>query len=136
MRHAIPAPRSHKKIGTLVLIGLAACLLAGCQTEGGPADPFAELAAYHTRNQAPSAAADKADEKPRSRAQIAMDCWALAEKTHASASLDAKADFVNTCIDGKTKPSDAKTAPVASAPAAKPKAVAKPKQGAGGKPAS
>jgi hypothetical protein len=118
-----------KMIATLAVL-LGAGLLAGCQTDGGPADPFTELAAYRARNQAPSPP-DKADEKPKSRAQIAMDCWALAEKTRASATLDAKADFVNACIDGKTNPSDARGAPAAQA---KPKASAKPKQNAAPKP--
>lgn len=133
MRHAVPARQSQKTIGTLVLVVLAAGLLAGCQTDGGPTDPFTELAAYHARNQAPSAAADRANDKPKSRAQIAMDCWALAEKSHASASLDAKGDFVNKCIEAKMAPADAKAAP---AEAPKPRSVAKPKPNAGAKPAS
>ena len=118
MRHAVPARQSQMKIRTLMLVTIAAGLLAGCQTDGGPADPFSELASYHARNQASSTTGDKADDKPRSRAQIAMDCWALAEKSHASASLDAKGDFVNKCIDAKMHPGDARTAPAAAAPAA------------------
>lgn len=123
MRHTLPTRRLTGRpmtlAATLALL-LGSGLLAACQTDGGPTDPFTELAAYHARNQAPSpAAADKADEKPKSRAQAAMDCWALAEKTRPSATLDAKADFVNACIDGKAQP-----------PAAKPKASAKPKQNA------
>ncbi|MBS0534992.1 MAG: hypothetical protein JSR72_13120 [Proteobacteria bacterium] len=111
-----------------VVLSLSAGVLAACQTDGGPTDPFTELAAYHARNQAPSPA-DKADEKPKSRAQAAMDCWALAEKTRASATLDAKADFVNACIDGKMPPSEAR-----GTAAAKPKPAAKPKQNAAAKP--
>ncbi len=134
MRHAVPARQSRKNISTLVLVMVAGGLLAGCQTDGGPTDPFTELAAYHARNQEPAGAADRANEKPRSRAQIAMDCWALAEKSHAGASLDAKGDFVNKCIDAKMAPSDAKAAPAAEAP--KPRSAAKPKPSAGAKPAS
>ncbi|MBS0249206.1 MAG: hypothetical protein JSR61_21535 [Proteobacteria bacterium] len=132
MRYAKSAPGRHKTIGTLLLTGIAACLLAGCQTDSGPTDPFTELAAYHARNQGPPAAADQASDRPKSRAQIAMDCWALAEKTRASATLDAKGDFVNKCIDEKMNPSNAKAAPSAT----KPKAAAKPKTDAGAKPAS
>jgi len=129
MRHTLPTRRLTGRPMTRPMTWAAtlALLLGGggltaCQTDGGPTDPFTELAAYHARNQAASPA-DKADDKPKSRAQAAMDCWALAEKTRASASLDAKADFVNACIDGKTLP-----------PATKPKASAKPKQNAASPP--
>lgn len=130
MRQTLPTRRLTGRpmtlAATLALL-LGAGGLTACQTDGGPTDPFTELAAYHARNQGPSAAAGKADEKPKSRAQTAMDCWALAEKTRASATLDAKADFVNACIDGKIQPSDGR-------PLGKPKATAKPKQNAAPKP--
>lgn len=132
MRHAITGRHPLRRF---VPLALAAGLLAGCQTGGGPTDPFSELAAYHARNQAPSAA-DRSPEKPKSRAQIAMDCWALAEKSHASASLDAKGDFVNKCIDARMHPGEARTAPDTAARPSKPRAAAKPKPDTGAKPAS
>ena len=132
MRHAVTGHHPLRKFGLALL---AAGLLAGCQTDGGPTDPFSELAAYHARNQAPSAA-DRSPERPKSRAQVAMDCWALAEKSHASASLDAKGDFVNKCIDARMHPGEAKAAPDTAARPAKPRAAAKPRPETGAKPAS
>ena len=123
MRHTLPTRRLTGRpmtlAATLALL-LGSGLLAACQTDGGPTDPFTELAAYRARNQAaPAAAADKADEKPKSRAQAAMDCWALAEKTRPSTTHNTKTENNNTNNNNKAQP-----------PAAKPKASAKPKQNA------
>jgi len=123
MRHRQPAYQSHRKIGTAVLLVLTAGLLGGCETNGGPSNPVSELVAFSSGAQASAQGPARQDaakplEKPKSRAQAAMDCWAMAEKSHASASLDARADFVNKCIDGKLKTSDAdpkpETKPVAA----------------------
>ncbi|MFA6267241.1 MAG: hypothetical protein WC670_16175 [Pseudolabrys sp.] len=124
---------SNRKICTLMLLALTAGLLGGCETDGVPS-PLTELAAYRARNEAPTA------ERPR-RAQVAMDCWALAEKSHGSASLDAKADFVTKCIDGKMGTPDGRAdAKSDGKPDAKTTAAAKPKpkpkQNAETKPAS
>ena len=138
-----PAIAGSHTLCRVALVALAAGLLSGCQTDGGPTDPFSELAAYHARNQAPGAA-DRSAEKPKSRAQTAMDCWALAEKSQASASLDAKGDFVNKCIDARMHPGEARTESDApgraakpnSKPNPKPKAAAKPKPETSAKPPS
>lgn len=115
--------RNHsRKAGILLLLGLSAVLLGGCETTG-PANPITELAAYRVRAQ--QADAQQPAEKPVSRAQIAMDCWALAEKSHGHASIDARGDFVTACIDAKMKGSDVKSRP-ATARASKPKPEAKP----------
>lgn len=59
-----------------------------------------------------------------------MDCWAMVEKSKAGASLDARADFVNDCIDKKLgasnggDKSDARA--TAAAPKPRPRAEAKP----------
>lgn len=123
MRHHHPAYQSKRRVGTAVLVGLTAMLLAGCETSG-PTNPITELAAYRVRAQEPAASA----EKPKSRAQVAMDCWAQAEKSHANASVDARGDFVTKCIDaklggtGEAKPAVAARKPKPdSAPEAKPK---------------
>lgn len=139
MRHPHPAYQSrHHKTGTLTLLVLAAGLLGGCETNGGPSNPLSELVAYSSGAQASTQAparqeAAKPPEKPKTRAQAAMDCWAAVEKSHAGASLDARADFVNKCIDSKLKSSDAKTD---SRPDANQAAAPKPRQRASAGPAS
>ena len=129
MRHHRPAYQSNRKLCTVVLLALTAGLLGGCETNGGPSNPVSELVAFSSGAQAsaqPHAPgpvrqdAAKPPDKPKSRAQAAMDCWALAEKSHASASLEARADFVTKCIDNKIKTSDADQKPEAT-PVAAPK---------------
>ncbi len=115
---------------------LAAGLLGGCETNGGPSNPLSELVAYSSgaRASAPAPARQEAarpPEKPKTRAQAAMDCWAVAEKSHAGVSLDARADFVNKCIESKLKSPDADSRPDANQAAAP-----KPRQRASAKPAS
>ncbi len=110
MRHRHSACQSHRKIGTLVLLGLTAGLLGGCETNGGPTNPLSELVAYSSGAQASAQASARQEvrqaEKPKTRAQAATDCWAMVEKSRAGASLEARADFVNECIDKKLKTSD------------------------------
>ena len=134
MRHHRTACQSPRKFSTLMMLGLAAGLLGGCETNGGPSNPLSELAAYSSGAQASAQAGAPArqeaqqPQKPASRAQAAMDCWAMVEKSRAGTSLDARADFVNDCIDKKLG--------IAAKPDAKPAAAAKPKQRAETKPAS
>lgn len=129
MRHLRPAYQSNRKHGAVVLLALTAGLLGGCETNGGPSNPVSELVAFSSGAQASAQPnvqgparqdAAKPPEKPKSRAQAAMDCWAVAEKSHAGASLEARADFVTKCIDNKLKPSDADQKPEAK-PVAAPK---------------
>jgi hypothetical protein len=138
MRHHHPAYQSNRKVGTFALLVMAAGLLGGCETSGGPSNPLSELVAYSSGAQANARIpgrqeAAKPPEKPKTRAQAAMDCWAIAEKSHASASLEARADFVTKCIDGKLKTSD--SGPDIK-PDAKPAAAPKPQSRAETKPAS
>ena len=140
MRHHHTAYQSHCKIGALALLGLAAGLLGGCETNGGPSNPLSELVAYssgaqaNASVQAPARQEVRQPERPKTRAQAATDCWAMVEKTRAGASLEARADFVNDCIDKKLKTSDggAGARPEARETAATPK----PRQRADAKPAS
>lgn len=138
MRHHRPACQSTRKVGALVLVCLGAGLLGGCETNGGPSNPLSELVAYSSGAQAsaqanaqtPARQEVRAPERPRTRAQAAMDCWAMVEKTRAGASLEARADFVNDCIDQKLKTSDSSaksdTRPTAAEPKPRPRAEAKP----------
>jgi hypothetical protein len=138
MRHNRPAYQSNRKARAAVLLVMAAGLLGGCETSGGPSNPLSELVTYSSGAQANARAPARQDavkppEKPKTRAQAAMDCWAIAEKSHAGASLEARADFVNNCIDGRLKAADgaagskadAKPA-TAAAPKPRPRAEAKP----------
>ncbi|RDV04820.1 hypothetical protein [Undibacter mobilis] len=142
MRHRRPACQSTRTIGRFMLLGLAAGLLGGCETNGGPSNPVSELVAYSSGAQASAhgaerPAAPKVAEKPKSRAQAAMDCWAMVEKSRAGASLEARADFVNKCIDDKLKTADGSAAKPEAKPDAKPAVAApKPRQRADAKPAS
>lgn len=144
MRHQHSACPSPRKIGNFVLLGLAAGLLGGCETNGGPSNPLSELVAYSSGAQANAQANAQASaparqevrqpEKPRTRAQAAMDCWSMVEKTRAASSIEARADFVHDCIDKKLKSSD-------GGPGTKPDArenatAPKPRQRAEAKPAS
>lgn len=111
MRHQHTACPSNGKIGTVALLVLAGALLAGCETTGGPKDPVSELVAFSGGAQA-SARSSRPDdksptEKPKSRAQIAMDCWAMAEKSRAGSSLEARGDFVTDCIEKRLNPGSA-----------------------------
>ncbi len=150
MRLQRSACQPRRQIGTLVLSVLAAGLLGGCETNGGPSNPLSELVAYSSGAQASAQASAQANaqagaqvsaqaqarqevrqpERPNSRAQAAMDCWAMVEKSKAGASLDARADFVNDCIDKKLGASngggksDARA--TAAAPKPRPRAEAKP----------
>lgn len=133
MRHHPLAYQSHRTLACLTLLALSAGLLGGCETNGGPSNPVSELVAYSSGAQASAPAAAQQTDKPKSRAQVAMDCWAAAEKSRASASLDARADFVNDCIEKGMKSSDASAA---VKPESKPAASAKPKPRAEAKPAS
>jgi hypothetical protein len=127
-----------------MLLGLAAGLLGGCETKGGPSNPLSELVAYssgaqasaHANAQASAAAPARQEaqqpQKPPSRAQAAMDWWAMVEKSRAGAGLEARADFVNDCIDKKL----GVAAKPEAKPDAKPTATPKPRQRAEAKPAS
>jgi len=133
MRHHHLACQSPRKIGTLLMLGLVAGLLGGCETNGAPSDPLSELVAYssgaqaNARAGASSPAGQDTPQKPVTRAQAAMDCWAIVEKSRPGASLDARADFVTDCIDKKLG--------VAAKPDARPPAAAKPRQRAEAQPA-
>ncbi len=121
MRHPPSAYQSNRKIGVATLLVLAAGLLAGCETSGGPSNPVSELVAYSSGARAsaqagaPGAArqeparqeAAKPPETPTTRAQAAKLCWGMAEKSHAGASLETRADIVNKCIDSKLNTADA-----------------------------
>lgn len=100
-----------RQITRIAVLLLTAGLMAGCETDGGPPSPLAELAAYHARNEVPRGKPLEAEKPPMTRARAAMECWSQAEKTRASASLDARADFVTGCIDGKLKTAQAKPNP-------------------------
>lgn len=136
MRHHRTACPSPRQIGTLVLLGLAAGLLGGCETNGGPSNPLSELVAYSSGAQASAQAPVRQEvrqpERPKSRAQAAMDCWAMVERSRAGASLEARADFVNDCIDKKLRTSDGG----GTKPDARGSAAPKPRQRAEAKPAS
>lgn len=110
MRHHHAAWLSPRNIGMFVLLGFAAGALCGCETNGGPSNPLSELVAYSSSAQASAEAPPRQElrqaEKPKTRAQAAMDCWTMAEKSRAGASLETRADFVNDCIDKKLKTSD------------------------------
>jgi hypothetical protein len=130
MHHLHTRCQSLRKIRMLALLGLSAGLLGGCETNGGPSNPLSELAAYSSgaNASAPARQEVKPPEKPITKAQAASDCWAMAEKSRSSASLEARADFVYDCIDKKLG--------VAAKPNAKPAATPKPRQRAEAKPAS
>lgn len=67
---------------------LASVLLGGCETTGpGPAVQ----------------AAAPPEEEPMTQSRAAQECWMAAEKKHAMASLDRRADIVTKCIDEKMK---------------------------------
>jgi len=138
MLHNSSASQSNRRFGAATLLVLAAGLLAGCETSGGPSNPVSELVAYSSGARAsaqagPQAAARpsarqeaaKPPETPTTRAQAAKLCWGMAEKTHAGASLETRADIVNKCIDSKLNTADA---------GAGAKAEAKPEARAGAKP--
>ncbi len=110
MRHALfstvaasktGAVRRHK-VGALCLLAVAAALLSGCETDGVPPSPLAELAAYNGKT-AESAMASKPPEPPMTRSRAAMECWMKTEKGRADANLDKRADFVTKCIDDRMK---------------------------------
>ena len=77
----------------LALLLIAACALAGCQTDGP--GPFAGLGA-------PKAEAAK-PEPPMTRTRAASECWMKTEKGQAGNDLDKRADAVAKCIDDKMK---------------------------------
>lgn len=88
----------------LALLMIAGGLLVGCQTDGAPSNPLAELAAATGKK---DTAAKPSDEPPMTRSQAAMECWMQTEKGSASANLDKRADVVSKCIDDKLKKADA-----------------------------
>ena len=132
MRHHLPASPSFRRIGAAALFALAAALLAGCETTSAPSNPLSELAAYSSgagaraQSGAPGRAEAAAPEKPKTRAQAAMDCWSVLEKSRAGASLEAKTDYVHACIGNKLGTTTAKpdgkpaAAPKRQRPEAKP----------------
>ena len=89
----------------ILLLGLAAAALAGCETTGtGVARQTA-----------------KAPEPPMTHARAAEQCWMSTEKGSASLSLDKRADLVNKCIDEKMKAASGTAEPAPSGPAAEDK---------------
>ncbi|HEY5215591.1 MAG TPA: hypothetical protein VIJ17_01720 [Pseudolabrys sp.] len=79
----------------LALLLIAACALAGCETDGSGPGPFAGLGA-------PQAEAAK-PEPPMTRTRAASECWMKTEKGQAGNDLDKRADAVAKCIDDKMK---------------------------------
>ena len=108
-----PIPSSARSIGTsgktaaLVLLMAAAGLLSGCQTDGAPSNPVAELANYAAKKSAP----DKPAEPEMTRTRAAQECWMSTEGKAIDANLDKRADFVTKCIEKKMKAADAAPAP-------------------------
>ena len=89
----------------ILLLGLAAAALAGCETTGtGVARQTA-----------------KAPEPPMTHVRAAEQCWMSTEKGSASLSLDKRADLVNKCIDEKMKAASGTAEPAPSGPAAEDK---------------
>lgn len=84
------------------MFGVTAVLLAGCETDGSPPGPLAELAAYSGKKDDAGKAA-KPPEPPMTRSRAAADCWMQTEKGRADANLDKRADFVTKCIEDKLK---------------------------------
>jgi hypothetical protein len=87
----------------LALLAMSGAMLAGCQTDGAPSNPLAELAAATGKKDDAAKSAAKPDGPPMTRSQAAMECWMQTEKGSASANLDKRADVVNKCIDDKLK---------------------------------
>jgi len=94
----------------LFAVLIAAGLLAGCETDGNDAGPFAALCdavAPGTDGPAVSSAdvAGHGDgpEPPMTRRRAATECWMATEKGSAGANLDKRADTVTKCIDDKMK---------------------------------
>ncbi len=78
----------------LLFVGLAAVMLAACETPtGGPA----------TQTSKPA-------EPPMTRTRAATECWMATEKGRASGDIDKRADLVNKCIDEKMKAAQARPA--------------------------
>ena len=111
MRHASLASHSidqrgfpiRRKIGPLAVLLVAVAILSGCETDGSPPGPLAELAAYNSKKDD----AAKPPEAPMTRSRAAMECWMQTEKGRADANLDKRADFVTKCIDDKLKTAQA-----------------------------
>jgi len=99
-----PGLSIRRKISALSMLAVAAALLSGCETDGSPPGPLAELAAYNRKKDDAKPA-----EPPLTRSRAAMECWMQTEKGRADANLDKRADFVTKCIDDKLK--TAQTAP-------------------------
>lgn len=91
----------------LGLLTIAGGLLAGCQTDGAPSNPLAELAAATGKKEDAAKPAAKPAEPPMTRSKAAMECWMQTEKGSASANLDKRADIVNKCIDDRLKKAEA-----------------------------
>lgn len=88
------------------MLAVAAALLSGCETDGSPPGPLAELAAYNGKKD-DAAKSAKPPEPPMTRSRAAMECWMQTEKGRADANLDKRADFVTKCIDDKLKTAQA-----------------------------
>ncbi len=74
---------------TLALL-LLACTpaLTACQTDSPSAQASPQEAA-------------KEAAKPPTRQEVALQCWASADKAHKDANLDQRADIVTKCINDK-----------------------------------
>lgn len=92
---------------SMLVLLMSGAMLAGCQTDGAPSNPLAELAAATSKKDDAAKPAAKPAEPPMTRSQAAMDCWMQTEKGSAAANLDKRADIVNKCIDDKLKKADA-----------------------------
>jgi hypothetical protein len=90
------------RIGVLLLLAVSAGLLAGCQTDGGPPSPLAELKAYAGKKEEPAKPAEP-PKPPMTRTRAASECWMMTEKGRADGNLDKRADIVTKCIDDKMK---------------------------------
>ncbi len=89
--------------GRLAVLGLAAALLSGCQTDGAPSNPLTELATYSAKKREPV----EPPKPPMTRARAASECWMSTEKGRNDANLDRRADVVTKCIEDKMKKAEA-----------------------------
>jgi hypothetical protein len=102
MRHSLATPPVpfRRKVAALVVLGFAAALLSGCQTDG--AGSLASLTGP-SRKEEPA----KPAEPPMTRSRAASECWMSTEKGRADANLDKRADVVTKCIAEKMKKAEA-----------------------------
>lgn len=107
MRHseATPPVPFRRKAAALIVLGFAAALLAGCQTDGSIPGSLASLTGPAKKEEPAKPAEPPAPPMTRSRA--ASECWMATEKGRADANLDKRADVVTKCIDEKMKKAEA-----------------------------